>query len=643
MTTETLQAEIVATQRPLVIPSGKVWPRLRDFFVHVLAQVRVLRKAYAGVMHMLIFWGMVIQVVGTAINLMQMQLFVPFVELQFPRGDAYLAYELIMDLAGAAILLGVLMAAFRRLVLRPKTLETRWDDWYAIVLLFLIPLLGFSTEGLRIRAVAPPWAAWSPLGNAVAGLFAALGVTPQAAWNAHGVLFWAHMGVALTFAASIPFTKLRHLITAPLNVIVRPLQKPAALTPIENIEEAEVLGVGEVAAFTSQQLLSFDACVRCGRCEEACPAANAGMPFSPRAFIQALRGAMVETLITGRANGAQAALDERLGEDTPWYCTTCGACLSLCPAFVNPVAEIVDLRRYSALTTGKVPNSAALALRNIERQSNPWGLPAPDRAVWAEGTEVRILQPGQETDVLWFTGCAAAYDDRNKKSAQAFARLLTAAGIDFAILGDAEACCGETARRLGHEYLFQVLAQQNIETLGAYRFRRIVTQCPHCYNTLKNEYPQFGGNFEVLHYTELLAEIAPRLPLNGSGKGLESPIAGKRVTYHDSCYLGRYNGIYAQPRRLLDGVGVQRVEMARSRANTFCCGGGGGQMWMETDAETRINHVRLADALGIKADVVATACPYCLLMFDDAIRSKGVGEQIQVLDIAEVLASRLKA
>ncbi len=636
MTTDTLQAEIVTVQKPLAAPKGALWPRLRDFLVHVLAQVRVLRKAYPGVMHFLIFWGMVIQIVGTAINLMQMQLFVPFVELQFPRGDAYLAYELIMDLAGVAILLGALMAAFRRLVLRPKTLETRWDDWYAIVLLLIIPLLGFSTEGLRLLAVAPPWAAWSPVGNAMAGLFAALGVTPALAWGAHGVLFWAHMGAGLAFVASIPFTKLRHLITTPLNVIVRPLQKPAALTPIENIEEAEVLGVGTVTDFTSQQLLSLDACVRCGRCEEACPAANAGMPFSPRAFIQALREVMVDTLIAAKANGTEATLDERLGEAMPWYCTTCGACLSLCPAFVNPVAEIVDLRRYAALTTGKVPGSAALALRNIERQSNPWGLPAPDRATWAEGTAVRILQPGEKTDVLWFTGCAAAYDDRNKKSAQAFARLLTTAGVDFAILGDAEACCGETARRLGHEYLFQMLAQQNIETLGAYRFKRIVTQCPHCYNTLKNEYPQFGGTFEVLHYTELLDEITPRLPLNGA------PVQG-RVTYHDSCYLGRYNGIYAQPRRLLDRAGVQRVEMTRNRANTFCCGGGGGQMWMETDAETRINHVRLADALNAKADVVATACPYCLLMFDDAIRSKGVGEQVQVMDVAEVLAGQLKA
>jgi Fe-S oxidoreductase len=246
-----------------------------------------------------------------------------------------------------------------------------------------------------------------------------------------------------------------------------------------------------------------------------------------------------------------------------------------------------------------------------------------------------VLQPGEEVDVLWSVGCAFAYDDRNKKAGRAFVRLLQAAGVDFAILGDAESCCGETARRLGNEYLFQVLAAQNIEVLSECSFKRIVTQCPHCYNTLKNEYPDFGGNYRVLHYTEFLQEIKHALP--GDGK----PVPG-RVTYHDSCYLGRYNQVYDQPRDLLDQAGVSRVEMKRRRENGFCCGGGGGQMWMETDAETRINNRRLADALDVNADVVATACPYCLLMFDDAIRSQGLGERVQVVDIAEVLADRLE-
>lgn len=630
MTAETLPARSTG----LAVRAAGILPRVRDFLVHAVVQVRVLKKAYPGVMHALIFWGMTIQVVGTAISLMQLPLFVPFVELQFPRGNGYLAFELIMDLAGLAIIVGALMAAFRRLVLRPATLDTHWDDTYAILLLLLIPLLGFTTEGLRITAVPPPWANWSPVGRLVSGLMLALGMTPETAWQWHASLYWAHIVAGLVFVASIPFTKLRHLVTAPLNIVTRPLRKSSALTPIENIEEAEILGAGEVSEFTPQQLLSFDACLRCGRCEAACPATTSGMPFSPKALVQSLRDAMVDGLIAPGGNAAPVALEERLGEEMSWLCTTCGACLVECPVFISPVADVIELRRNQALMTGRVPNSVGLALRNIERQNNPWGLPAADRTAWTEGLDIRVLQPGEEVDVLWFVGCAFAYDDRNKKAGQAFVRLLQAAGVDFAILGDAESCCGETARRLGNEYTFQVLAGQNIEVLSECSFKRIVTQCPHCYNTLKNEYPDFGGDYQVLHYTEFLQEIGHALPGDGE------PASG-RVTYHDSCYLGRYNQVYDQPRDLLDRAGVSRVEMKRRRENGFCCGGGGGQMWMETDAETRISNRRLADALDVNADVVATACPYCLLMFDDAIRSQGLGDRVQVVDIAEVLADRL--
>jgi Fe-S oxidoreductase len=308
-----------------------------------------------------------------------------------------------------------------------------------------------------------------------------------------------------------------------------------------------------------------------------------------------------------------------------------------CPAFVNPVDEVIDLRRYLALTTGKLPKSVADALRNMERQGNPWGIPADDRLAWTEGLEIRELSPGDEVDVLLFVGCAGAFDDRNKKVIRALAHVLRGAGVDFGILGYDEMCCGETARRLGHEYLFQTFAEQNIEALSKIKFNRIVTQCPHCFNTLKNEYPQMGGDFKVQHYTELLSEI--QLKVNGSNPtGFDR---NDKFTYHDSCYLGRYNQIYQQPRQLLAQANVNLVEMARRGENSFCCGGGGGQMWLETDADTRINHRRLDDAMKSEAGTIATACPYCLLMFDDAIRSKGLGEKIQVMDIAEVLDRQL--
>jgi len=635
----TTEATTAGTQNPITSRFfswlTRARPRFRDFFVHAIGQVRILRKAYPGVMHATIFWGVTIQVLGTAINLMQMQLFIPFVELPFPRDTAYLIFELVMDLAGVAIILGVLMAGFRRAVLRPKTLDTRWDDTYALVLLGLIPIAGFTNESFRLLSASPTWANWSPIGNAFASFYRGLGVTPEIAGSVHPYMFWIHAALALGLVASIPFTKFRHLIMVPFNVITRPLRKEGALEIIENIDEVETLGVGKIEEFTPQQLLSFEACVRCGRCEEVCPATFSGMPYSPKQLIQSLREAMVTTLIGGNGNGktAHEILGETLPEQTPWYCTTCGACLTRCPAFVNPVDEVIDLRRYQVLTTGNVEKSVGEALRNLERQGNPWGMPAEERMAWAAGLNIRELAPGEQTDVLLFLGCASAFDDRNKKVAQSFVRVLQKSGVDFAILGLDEACCGETARRLGHEYLFQVLAQQNIETLSKVKFNRIVTQCPHCFNTLKNEYPQFGAGFKVQHYTEFLAEqsLAGKLTsANGNG------IKGK-VSYHDSCYLGRYNNIYSQPRELLSQANVTNVEMARRGEDSFCCGGGGGQMWMETDPTTRINHRRLDDALDAKASVVATACPYCLLMFDDAIRSKGLGEKIQVMDIAEVL------
>jgi Fe-S oxidoreductase len=443
--------------------------------------------------------------------------------------------------------------------------------------------------------------------------------------------------LGLLFVASVPFTKLRHLVLGPLNILLRSRRKEGALTFIEDIEEAEILGVGQVAEFSPQHLLSFSACVRCGRCEEACPAANSGMPVSPCVLIDSLRTASTNAFFPGNGDKPGELLGTAVAEEAIWACTTCGTCLHGCPAFVNPVDEIVDFRRYQVLTTGGAPAAVGSVLRNLEQQGNPWGMPAAERTAWARGLGVRELAAGDETDVLLFLGCAFAFDDRNQQVARAFVRLLQAADVEFGILGLEEGCCGETARRLGHEYLFQVFAEQNIQALAQVSFNRIITQCPHCFNTLRNEYAQLGVEYDVQHYTHFLQEIAPRLqrrlPPEGDAPG--------RLTYHDPCYLGRYNDTYAEPRQLLDTVTKLRVEMPRHRADSFCCGGGGGQMWLETEAETRINLRRLEEAQSVQADAVATSCPYCLLMFDDAIRSQGAGDQIQVMDIAELWARQL--
>lgn len=613
----------------------KAWPRVRDFFLHAVVQVRNLKTAYTAVMHKLIYIGVTIQVIGTIILLLNMLLFFPWT-ITFPRGRADLIYELVMDIAGVMILVGVALAFFRRLVLKPKTLENRWDDYYALIMLTLIPLLGFAMEATRLVATNSPWAAWSPVGNLVARLFVVLGLTPQGATQLHDILWWVHAGVALILVASIPFTKMRHLVYIPLHVIFRPLRKTGELPKIENIDTAEKLGVGKISEFSSEQLLSFDACVNCGRCEESCPSNISGMPYSPRSFIQTLHKTMVESLQNPKGKTNQELFAEAFAEAYPWQCTTCGACFQRCPAFVNPVDEIIDMRRYQALTTGKVPKSVADALRNIERQGNPWGIPAQDRLNWSEGLNLRELAPGDETDVLFFVGCASAFDDRNKKVARSFVHLMQQANVNFGVLGLDETCCGETARRMGNEYLFQVFAEQNLEAMGKIKFNRIVTQCPHCFNTLKNEYPQFGSAYKVQHYTEFLTELALTKGIAPNGNGLKG-----RLTYHDSCYLGRYNHIYQAPRKLLKDARLSLLELPRRGENSFCCGGGGGQMWLESDPNTRINQRRLAEAMQLKANVVATACPYCMIMLDDAIRSRGVGEQIKVMDIAEILEKQL--
>ncbi len=607
-------------------------PAISDVATHVIRQARVFEDPYAGTMHALIFWGVTTQLVGTALELMQMQLFVPFVELPFPRGAAYLAFETIMDLAGAAIIAGVAMAAWRRLVIRPPTLTTRSDDWYALLLLGLIPLAGFCLEGTRLLATTPEWAAWSPVGSLAAAAMRCAGVTAGAAEVLHPYLFLVHVALGVLLVATLPATKLRHVVSTPLHVVLRGRRRSGSLALIDQIEEAPTLGVGRVAEFTSRQLLSLDACVRCGRCEAVCPAAQSGMPYSPQALIQCLRECMVSELVSPNGRPACDLLGGALTEEAAWYCTTCGACTAVCPALLDPVDEVIDLRRYQVLTTGRVSKPVAEVLRNFERQGNPWGMLRDDRSSWARALGVRELEPGDETDVLLFTGCAAAYDERNKQVAASFVHLLQAAGVDFGILKGGEGCCGDAARRLGNEYLFQVFAEDNIERLGQVRFDRIVTLCPHCFNTLKNEYPDLGGEWTVEHHGVFLLAVLESLE-EAARTGTR---IGGRVAYHDSCYLARHNEVLEEPRQILDLAGVDRVEMARHGRDAFCCGGGGGQMWLESDPTIRINQCRLEHALEVDADIIATACPYCLLMLDDAVRARGLVDKVQVLDIAEV-------
>ncbi len=345
---------------------------------------------------------------------------------------------------------------------------------------------------------------------------------------------------------------------------------------------------------------------------------------------------MAESLLLS-LDGANGNLNpEILKDEFLWSCTTCGHCLDVCPAFIRPPEQVMDIRRAQVLMTGDVPATVGETLRNFERQGNPWGMPGQNRMKWADGLNVRVLNPGDQVDVLYYIGCAGSFDDRNQKVTRAFIEVLNKLGVDYGILGDAEMCCGETTRRMGNEYLFQVAAEENIKLFAEYTFNTLVTLCPHGLNTFRDEYPRYGGNFKVLHASEFLADRLHEMDLNPTEKNKYG-----KLTFHDSCYLGRYHDVYAQPRKILSQIDLKPVEMKSNRENSFCCGGGGGAMWLETSAETRINQNRLNHALEIEADTITTACPYCLIMFDDALRTKGLTENVQVLDLVEILNASL--
>ncbi|MDF1500258.1 MAG: heterodisulfide reductase-related iron-sulfur binding cluster [Anaerolineales bacterium] len=628
MTTEAASTSAPSTRKK----SARRVPPLRELLLHAVVQDRVLKRAYPGIMHFMIFWGMTIQILGTVINILQYPLFVP-IELAFPRGAAYLGFELVMDIGGGMILVGVLMAFARRAFFKPEYLPNRWDDWYALALLFVVAVIGFFSEAVRIMAADPEWRAWSPIGNLLANGLSGQGVDVTVQAPIHATLFWAHAAVGTLFFVSLPFTKLRHLVTGPMNIALRPRRKAGELETITDLESAETLGAGEIGEYPSTSLLSFDACAQCGRCEDVCPSHAVGMAYSPRALIYNLHRSMHDTLMGENGSHEKPLLGGYISTASPWLCTTCGACLEICPVFLDPVSAVIELRRHLTLMTGDIPGSVGETLMQMERRGNPWGLPKEEHATWAKELGVRVLQPGEQVDTLLYLGCAYGYDSRNQKAGRALVNLLQSAGVDFAILGSAEGCCGETARRMGHEYVFQVMVEENLETFNSVSFSRMVTPCAHCFNTLKNEYPAFGADFEVIHHSELISELMQSGQIETDGGA-----NGKRFTYHDSCYLGRYNQIYDQPRKALDGVpDLKRAEMAKNKSDGFCCGGGGGHMWLETDPNTRINNARLEQAVETEADIVVTACPYCLIMFEDAIGSTGRSDQIQAKDLAEVL------
>jgi Fe-S oxidoreductase len=616
-----------------------------------VAQVKIANQAYAGVMHLSIFWAMIILFIGTVLATVDTD----FVEIL--TGDVYRVYEVVLDGFSLVLTLGLGLAVARRRWQHPEklTYSSRFSGGLAI--LFWIMLTGLVVEGLRLAVQQPAWALWSPVGNLIGHGFRVAGLAETTLRNWHHGLWIVHFGLVGLFFITLPQdTLFLHLVTAPLNAFFSDLERPqGALVPIEDIEEAEVLGVGELQEFTWKALLDSDACTECGRCQVACPAHLAGHPLNPKQLILDIRDHLWSTgpgLLDGHKESSISLIGDVIQEDTLWACTTCYGCVHECPVLIEHVDAIVDMRRHLTLLQGKPYGTLQQALVQVERTGNPWGQAPTDRFAWArslpEGLNVPLMAERRAVDILYWVGCAGSFDPKGQRTTQAMIKILKAAGVDFAVLGEEEFCNCEWARRAGNEYLFQLATERNLETFKQYSFNRVLTHCPHCFNTFKNEYPQFGGDLQVIHHSQFIAELIAggRLQLT---QGL-----GQRLTFHDSCYLGRYNDIFDAPRRALRSAGVDIVEMVRSRKQGLCCGGGGAHAWFELEdsgepsthkrpgAEfVQIQEIRLAEAMSHDVDTVAAACPFCVLMLGSAAQSKGVTEQIAIEDIAEFVAAAL--
>ncbi|MFC1937733.1 (Fe-S)-binding protein [Chloroflexota bacterium] len=593
---------------------------------------------YPGIAHLLIFAGCGILLLGAFLD------FISHYFLHFMHGGFYLGYIVLTDAGGLMVLLGVILAAVRRYAIKQDRLDNINQDWIALTIIFLVVFFGFVVEGLRIAATAPPWAPWSFGGYIFSLPFA--GLSQSLLLSAHRFMWWFHTLTTLGAIAYIAlyFNRLWHIVVSPLNVFFRSLEPKGALVPID-MEAAETFGAARVENLSWKDILDLDACTRCGRCQDNCPAYLSGKPLSPKKVVQDLKAewlAEVPRLLRAKGksgspgnNGGEGRIlpGEVVTEDETWACTTCRACLEVCPVWAEPMTKVVELRRHLVMELARIPETGEGALRSIEDRGHPWRGTTLTRTDWAQGLDIETLAEDSDIDVLFWVGCTEALEDRSVRVAQALGRVLKQAGIKFGILGDEEYCCGDPARRLGNEYLFQTMAERNIETLKGYSVKRIVTACPHCYNTLKNEYPQLGGEFEVMHHSEFIARLLR--------EGQLRIIRGARgiVTYHDSCYLGRHNDVYQPPRQILNAMpDITVVEMERNKERGFCCGGGGGRLWLEEHIGQRISEMRVAQALETQAETIVTACPYCLQMFDDAIKAKAAEEVLRVTDIVELVA-----
>jgi Fe-S oxidoreductase/nitrate reductase gamma subunit len=625
--------------------------RMRDFRSGVWMRT-LMRDPAAGVMHSLIYFSFLVLFLATVI--LEVDHLLPG-SWQFLHGQTYEAYAFMADAAGVVFLVGILWALARRYLQRPYRIRIKTKPEHLVILgtFLVIGITGFTTEAFRIAFDGrPTFERWSFLGYALSGIVdgwhhATLVDLHRWSWGIHVIAFMA-------FLVILPTTMLRHMFTSPMNMYLRDRPRPkGAMREMPNLMETELetFGASTVEDFTWKQLFDTDACTICGRCTSVCPAHATGKPLDPREIVlktgevMAATGSPVVSPPVGVDPGIKVGADnlfERITAEELWSCTTCKACDEICPVNIEILDKILDMRRYLSLMESNFPASLGNVYRSMENNANVYGMNQGERGDWAEHLEgVEIVEAGSgsfDHEYLYWVGCAGSFDDRNKKTSRAVAKLLQRAEIDFAILGPSELCTGDSARRSGNEYIFQMLAMQNIEALDGLGVKKIVTQCPHCFNTLKNEYPQLGGNYEVVHHSELLMQLIAEGKLSMAGASLR-----ERVTYHDSCYLGRHNDVYLAPRNVIGSLaGIDIVEMPRNGTRGMCCGAGGARMWMEETIGKKVNTERAQEAIATGAERIAVACPFCYVMMDDGVKGEGKDEEVKVSDIAEILVEALE-
>jgi Fe-S oxidoreductase/nitrate reductase gamma subunit len=627
--------------------------RLADFRAGVYMRT-LLRDSAAGLMHSMIYFGFLALLGVTTVLEVDHQM--PE-SAKFLHGRVYMAYAMFGDVAGLVFLTGIVWAIVRRYVQRPYRIRIKTKPEHAAILgtFFLIGASGFFAEAFRIAEIDQPgYEKWSFIGYPLSQLFNGLAPDTLTLW--HQIMWSLHVVGFVVFLALLPITMLRHMFTSPLNMYLRDRERPkGAMKAMPDLSETslETFGASVVEDFTWKQLLDTDACTMCGRCTSVCPAHATGKPLDPREIVLKTGEVMAATAAHGHVSppiGTDAeitissnSLFERITAEEIWSCTSCRACDEVCPVNIEILDKILDMRRYLSLMESNFPAELGNAYRAMENQGNPWGMNQGERGDWAKGLDgVTVVDPGQPitSEYLYWVGCAGSFDDKNRKVTQAMAKLLRRAGIDVSILGPSEMCTGDSARRSGNEYLFQMLAMPNVEMLNGMGVRKIIAQCPHCFNTLKNEYPQLGGNYEVIHHTQLLESLIETGKLDVSLATLE-----ERITYHDSCYLGRHNDVYLAPRKVVGSIkGIEVVEMPRNGTTGMCCGAGGARMWMEETIGTKVNDERAREAISTGASRVATACPFCYIMLDDGVKAAGVEEtEVKVADIAIHLLDAIEA